>query len=211
MTIYDNQLCVGLGNVTGSAALWCWDGTTWTNIGGDGVNDSWMVGTYEKLKTITTYNGKLYAGLGNSTGDGEVWQWDGTAWAKIGGNGINSGWGGTVEEIESFSSYKGKLYAGTGLTANADATVWSWGNNAFLQSSLTSFDTNWHHVAASYDGSTLKLYVDGALTGSLNRAVTVATNSKDLLIGAGYGGREQGKPQSRFVSRLLAHSNPFAI
>ena len=202
MTIYDNQLCVGLGNVTGSAALWCWDGTTWTNIGGDGVNDSWMVGTYEKLKTITTYNGKLYAGLGNSTGDGEVWQWDGTAWAKIGGNGINSGWGGTVEEIESFSSYKGKLYAGTGLTANADATVWSWGNNAFLQSSLTSFDTNWHHVAASYDGSTLKLYVDGALTGSLNRAVTVATNSKDLLIGAGYGGREQGKPQSRFVGSL---------
>ena len=202
MVSYGSKICVGLGNITGSAAVWCWDGTTWAQIGGDDINSSWTGGAYEKVKTLSAYNGDLYAGLGNTTGEGEVWRWNGTTWAKVAGSGVNGGWTGLVEEVESFSIYKGKLYAGTGLTANADAAVWSWGNNAFVQSSVSSFDTSWHHVAGTYDGTTLKLYLDGATIGSLNRSVTVATNDKDLMIGVGYGGREQGKPQSRFEGSL---------
>ncbi len=202
MATYNNAIYVGLGNTTGQAVIWRWDGTTWTQIGGDGVNSSWSAGTYERVRTIASYNGNLYAGLGNSTGDGEVWQWDGATWTKIGGSGINSGWSGTIEEIESFSAYKGKLYVGTGLTANSDATVWAWGDNAFVQSSTSSFDTNWHHVAATYNGSVAKLYVDGSEVGSVNKSITVNTSARPLLVGAGYGGREAGRAQSRFSGSL---------
>ena len=202
MIAYNNMLCTGMGLNVGNAVLWCWNGSDWSQVGGDEVNGSWAAGTYEKTKTLAVYDGKLYAGLGNSTGDGEVWTWDSNVWTKIGGSGINSGWAGTIEEVESFSPYKGKLYVGTGTTANADAAVWSWGNNGFLQSSVDHFDTSWHHVAATYDGNTMKLYVDGTLEASANKSITVASNDLPLLLGAGYGGREYGKPQARFKGQL---------
>ncbi len=202
MVAYNGKLYAGLGNSTGDATLWQYNGSTWTKIGGDEVGNSWASGTYENIRSMTSYNGDLYTGLGNSAGDGEAWKWDGSSWTKIGGNSLNNGWGNTAEEVESMSNYRGKLYVGTGNTANADAAVWSWGNNGFLQSSTNSFDTNWHHIAGTYDGSTMRLYVDGVEEASQAVTMTLSDSDHPLLIGAGYGGREQGKPQAYFNGML---------
>lgn len=203
MVQYDNKLYVGLGNGTGDAELWQFDGTsTWNMIGGDGINSSWDDGTYERVRTLATYNGDLYVGLGSSTGDGEVWQWKEGAWTKLGGNSLNGSWANTMEEVESFSAYQGKLYAGTGNSTNTDPTIWSYGNNGFLQSSSNTFASGWHHVAATYDGATMKLYIDGSLDSSTTKTVAVPSSTRELLIGAGYGGREYGKPQARFEGML---------
>ncbi|USN96635.1 MAG: hypothetical protein H6797_00315 [Candidatus Nomurabacteria bacterium] len=199
---YGDKLYAGMGYATGSATLWQYDGSTWTEVGGDDINGSWTTGTYERVKTIAVYNGDIYAGLGNSTGDGEVWRLSDGTWSKIGGNSINSGWTNGVEEIESFSPYKGKLYAGTGLSTNVDALVWSWGNNAYLESSKSSFDTNWHHVAATYDGANMKLYVDGALDSQTSANVLLPDSSRPLLIGSSYGGREYGKAVGTFNGKI---------
>ncbi len=199
---YNGKLYAGLGNITGAGTLWQWDGSTWTQVGGDDINGSWTTGTYEKVKTLAVYNGDLYAGLGSSTGDGEVWRLSENTWTKIGGVGLNNGWANDIEEIGSFSAYKGKFYVGTGVTANSDARVWSWGNNGFLQSNTNTFDANWHHIAATYDGSTMKLYIDGTLDASTSSNVVVATKSRDLLIGKTYGGREFGKPVGNFDGQL---------
>ena len=221
MISYDGKLYAGLGNVTGAGTLWQWDGSAWTQIGGDDINGSWTTGTYERVKTLAVYNGDLYAGLGYSTGDGEVWRLSGNSWTKIGGTGLNNGWGGDIEEIGSFSAYKGKFYVGTGLSANADARVWSWGNNAFLQSATSTFDTDWHHVAATYDGAAMKLYIDGAQNASTASNIVVANSTRNLLIGKTYGGREFGKPVGMFdgkldeirlssVARTAFTTNPYA-
>ena len=202
MMPFNNKLYVGLGNSTDDAEVWEYDGTTWTKVGGDDVNGSWTSGTYERVRTIAAYSGELYAGLGSSAGDGEVWKYTNGTWVKLAGNGINGSWGNTIEEVRSFSAYKGKLYAGTGSTANADANVWSLGDNGFLQSTTSAFDTNWHHVAATYDGSTMKIYIDGVLDASVAKILSVKTSSKDLYIGSGYGGREYGKPLARFEGSL---------
>jgi hypothetical protein len=47
----------------------------------------------------------------------------------------------------------------------------------------------WHHLAATYDGATMKVYVDGVLTASQAQTGTIATNSNALVLGnqAGYG------------------------
>lgn len=195
---YNGKLYAGLGLSAGDAAVWEYDGTSWTKVGGDDVNNSWTSGTYEKVKSLVAYNGDLYAGLGLSAGDGEVWRYSAGSWSKIAGNSINSGWSNIVEEVESFSPYKGKLYAGTGLTANADALVWSWGNNSYLESAKSSWDTNWHHVAGTYDGSTMKLFVDGVQDSSTATSVQMPNSSRPLFIGTSYGSRESGKPSAGF-------------
>ncbi len=199
---FNGKLYAGLGSSTGDATLWEYDGTNWTQIGGDDVNASWTTGTYEKVKTLAVYNGDLYAGLGNSTGDGEVWKYADGSWTKIGGNGLNNGWASTIEEVESFSPYKGKLYVGLGYSTNVDGLVYSWGNNAYLESSTASFDTNWHHVAATYDGTTMKLFIDGVQDASTTTNVLIPDSTKSLIIGSGYGGREYGKPVASFDGTL---------
>ncbi|MCA9347006.1 fibronectin type III domain-containing protein [Candidatus Saccharibacteria bacterium] len=202
LTSYGSYLAAGLGTTAGDAEVWLWNGSTWAMIGGDGVNSSWIDGTYERARTLTVFNGKLYAGLGNSPGDGEVWEYNDSTWIKIAGNSINGGWGNSIEEVGAFSPYKGRLYAGTGNTANADAAVWAYGDNGYLQSSMSSFDTNWHHIAATYDGTSMKVYIDGTLDGALTKSVTVSSSTKALLIGSGYGGREFGKPRARFTGQI---------
>lgn len=199
---YNGKLYAGLGNSSGDASLWQWDGTTWTQVGGDNINNSWDSGIYEKVKSIASYNGDLYVGLGNTTGDGEVWRLRGGSWDKIGGNSLNGGWSSVVEEIESFSPYKGKLYVGTGSTANADNQIWSLGNNGYLESTTSSFNTDWHHIAATYNGSTMKLYIDGNLDAQTSANITLPNNHHPLLIGTSYGGSEVGKARGVFDGSL---------
>jgi hypothetical protein len=45
-------------------------------------------------------------------------------------------------------------------------------------------DARWHHVAVTYDGSTYKMYVDGALDGSLSVSQTYNTGTHNMFIGA---------------------------
>lgn len=199
MIPYNGKLYAGLGNGTGDAEVWEYNGTSWTQIGGDGLNDSWLDGQYEQTKTMVVYNGKLYAGLGNTAGDGEIWEYDNGTWSKVAGGLVNSSWAAnTIETVQSFSTYKGKLYAGTGNTANTDAAVWSYGNNGYLQSSTNSQDTSWHHIGATYDGTTMRIYIDGNLDSQVNVSLSLPDTSQPLLIGSTYGGSEAGWGQGFF-------------
>ncbi len=200
---YNGELYAGLGNSTADAEVWKYNGTTWTQIGGDGLNNGWTDGQYEQTKTLVVYNGKLYAGLGNSIGDGEVWEFNSGNWSKIGGGGINSGWAANIiETVQSFSVYKGKLYAGLGNTANSDAQIWSYGNNGFLQSATVGQDTAWHHIAATYDGSTMKLYIDGVVDSQVGASLTIPDTAQSLLIGSTFGSSEAGIGQGYFTGSL---------
>ena len=202
MRIYDGNLYAGLGNGTGDAELWRYDGTTWTIVGGDDVNGSWPDNTYERVRSMAVYNGLLYVGVGDSTGDGEVWRYSGTTWEKIGGNGLNSGWTTTIEYVSTMIDYRGKLYAGTGNTANADAIVWSYGNNGYLSSEQTVQDDAWHHIAATYDGSTMRLFIDGVLDSSISRTLSIAQNDQPLKIGSTYGSGGRGEAQGYFEGSI---------
>ena len=42
---------------------------------------------------------------------------------------------------------------------------------------------NWHHLAATYDGTTMRLYINGSLANSMAQTGTIATNSNPLTLG----------------------------
>src|SRR5262249_34846999 len=56
---------------------------------------------------------------------------------------------------------------------------------------VTSFadvlDNNWHHIAGTWDGSTIRLYVDGVLQGTAALS-TPANNTRALELGYSWGG-----------------------
>ncbi len=188
LAVLDGVLYAGLGNTAGDSEVWQWNGSNaWTKIGGDELNSSWSDGQYEMVRSMVAYNGQLHIALGSGTGDGEVWQWNGTSWTRIAGSGVNDGWSSAVETASALTVYRGSLMAGTGQSGNVDAAVWSWGHNAYLQSSVVGVDTDWHHVAATYDGATVKLYIDGNEVASQAVLQTLPDGDLPLLLGSSYG------------------------
>lgn len=217
LVVWNDKLVAGLG-YSGSGApnndaeVWsCTDcdggSPTWAKIGGDSNgsdNMGWLdSNNYERVRSMTIYNGDLYAGLGFSTGDAEVWRYNGSAWTQVGGDGVNSSWlDSYVEDVSTMVVHNGKLYVSTGNTVNSDAMVWSYGDNGYLQSSTDTHNTNWHHIAGRYNGTTMEIFIDGVSVASANKTFTMPDGGRELLLGKSYGGFDNGRSQGFFEGSL---------
>lgn len=202
LTVYNGKLYTGVYSASAdNAQMWSYDGTSWTKIGGDGLNSSWDT-DYEGVISSVVYNGELYAGLGSTANDGEIWKYNGSTWTKVGGDGLSSSWASNVEYPRSLVVHGGKLMAGLGSTTDEDAQVWQYGNNGVVESTTSSWDTNWHHVAGTYDGTTMKLYVDGNLEASSNVSLSMPDNSQSLLVGKNLGSQESSVGESFFAGMI---------
>lgn len=208
MTVYRGALYAGVTTTGGHIAnIWAWDGSTWTKVAGGDTNNTWSDGSYSFIKSMAVYNGYLYVGTGftgSSNPTGDVWRYDGSSWVQVGGDSLNGGW--TVsenrEEVPTLTVYKGKLYAGLGFSAESDALVYSLGDNAYVESTASSFSATWHHIAGVYDGNSIKLYIDGVLQSTVSAPGVGVDTNMPLLIGSGYGSRSAGMSQPFFNGQL---------
>ena len=86
--------------------------------------------------------------------------------------------GTTVNGYELSLSSAGKVFVRLNQATSADT---------FRVNSTTSYPLNntaWMHVAATYDGTTIRLYINGVLEGSVAGPAAIATNSLILALGA---------------------------
>lgn len=216
LAVYDGQVVAGLGNTAGDAEVWlcssCEGTPNWggAKIGGDDVSGNsgstygWADSTYEQVLDMVVFNGYLYVGLGTTAGDSEVWKYNTSSWEKVGGDGVNSSWDATINYINSLVVYNGMLFAGTGGDINKDATIWSYGGNSVARSDELSLTAGtWYHIAATYDGSGMKLYLGDAQSGSTKAtSLTALDGSKSLLIGKSYGSRGNIGSSGFFAGKL---------
>lgn len=68
-----------------------------------------------------------------------------------------------------------------GTTNNLNFAINGVGN---ITGSTNVNDGEWHHVAAVYNGSQMRLYIDGKLDAQMNATGSIPTNNYDVLIGA---------------------------
>jgi hypothetical protein len=74
--------------------------------------------------------------------------------------------------------------------------------------------TDWVHLAATYDGDTIRLYVDGELEASADGPSSVGTNNDPLGIGAGADGfrpLEGALDDARIYDRALSGAEIAAL
>ncbi len=203
LATYQGKLIAGIGGSAGDGEVWRYDGTTWTLIGGDSVDSSWDgTTTHRRVATLTVYNGDLYAGTSGSAGDGEAWRYNGSTWSQAGGDSISSSWTNAIISVRSMVVYKGKLYTGLGDNISLHPLVYSLGNNGYLESTNSSYNTDWRHIAATYDGTTMKLYINGQLDASTAVSLSMSDTSSPLLIGSAQGPVTASKGTGKFKGML---------
>lgn len=211
MAMYNGELFAGTGASSGDAEVWKWNGITWTQVGGNGASagySSWGGSDYEIVQSLAVYNGYLYATLSNQDSDADVWEWNGSTWTQIGGDGKRGGWLTTdnFNSVYDATVYKGKLYAGIGDTNSNEALVYAYGDNTYVESdSALSGTTGWNHIAGVYNAtnSTATMYVNGSLqSNSDTSAASPRNTSLGLLIGKGYGTYGVGSNSGYFAGLL---------
>ncbi|MBI3609343.1 MAG: hypothetical protein HY204_01410 [Nitrospirae bacterium] len=139
MAVYNNQLYVGLGDGSGDGDVMrcsaCNTTTDWTTVF---TNGSPTDTTYEAVRSMVSYNGFLYIGLGTgSAGDGDIKRCsvcDGTDWTVS----LDTG---SFEAVFSMAVYDGLLYTGFGSTANTDGDIFSYA--AGWQTMARRFSGGW--------------------------------------------------------------------
>ncbi|PIN76357.1 hypothetical protein COV22_00485, partial [Candidatus Woesearchaeota archaeon CG10_big_fil_rev_8_21_14_0_10_47_5] len=78
----------------------------------------------------------------------------------------------------------GKLYAASGTDGSIYVSNTS---AAILQSNTSNWTSGWHHVAATFNGSMMRIYIDGELDSEYETGNTsIVHNGVDLRIGDDY-------------------------
>ncbi len=114
----------------------------------------------------------------------------------------------SIDGYELSLSNKGKVF----VRFNEDSS-----GNSYRVDSSTKYPTNgqtWMHVVATYDGTTIKLYINGELQGSKNASFQIATNDLPLSIGSGqdgYRGMTGAIDDVRIYSRALNDAEVAAL
>ncbi|TLY19906.1 MAG: DUF2341 domain-containing protein [Nitrospirae bacterium] len=211
LAVYDGKLYAGQGqSAAGDGDVLVFDGTSWVTPASPltsptcSTNTTCFDGAFEKIQAFAVYNGRLYAGQGDSAGMADILVFDGTQWWKPGDAGAPPDVydaGATIERVRALAVYNGKLYATLGESAG-DGDILVLDNGKSLSSAKSSWAVDWHHVVASYDGTTMSIYVAGALDSSQSITFTPNTNALSLLLGTTYGSQMAGGSAEAFAGIL---------
>lgn len=102
-------------------------------------------------------------------------------------------WEGSIINKESFDTKGYILRAGNNGTISfnlGNGTVW----DELLTSSLTLSLNTWQHIAATYDGATMKIYLNGNLVASKSSTISFANAGPNLIIGNWGPSTDRGFP-----------------
>ena len=71
-----------------------------------------------------------------------------------------------------------------------DGTIYGYINDVNVSTDISLYDLSqyWHHVALTYDGSQIKLYINGILVSNTSHDQPISTNANNLIMGENFSG-----------------------
>jgi len=170
-----------------------WEGNEGTLVGGT-TYTAGMVGPAFDLNGIDAgvtipHRNDLNVNPGGFSGD---------FWMKS--NGTPSGQVLLVDKSHGFADSTGWLFQGNSNSLGFAIGAGGGGAGNFIGvgSTVNPFDGQWHHIAGTWDGSTIRFYVDGVLQGT-QPFTTPVNNTRPMNIGYSWGG---GAPQRFFDGQV---------
>jgi len=115
-------------------------------------------GLQETISSLAVFNGKLYAGQGNGSSDGDIYVFNGATWQKT--------FEGYADTVDSMAVYDGKLYAGFG-NDSGEGDIYVYNGSA------------WTIV---YDGEQSEIFALAVYNGSLYAGQGNASGAGDVLV-----------------------------
>jgi len=101
------------------------------------------------------------------------------------------------EKSHGFGDSTGWAFQGNSATGTIDFVAGNGSGFPFVSSTVDVLDGNFHLIAGTWNGSEIRLYVDGVLQGSPAALTTPANNTRSVNIGFASGGLSQN-PQRFF-------------
>jgi hypothetical protein len=122
------------------------------------------------------------------------------AWVQARGDFVYPDWSGIImrggANIDTYSLYYNGTSKQLGFKTTGTTPNWfSTGTNT----TTALFDGDWHHVAATYDGKTKIVYLDGVAIGNSDSTGKIETSTGRLLLGAG---RDTNPPTLYLAGRI---------
>ncbi|MBI2384861.1 MAG: right-handed parallel beta-helix repeat-containing protein, partial [Elusimicrobia bacterium] len=111
--VYGGRLYAAMGDDAGEGDILVCDPKA-TGLPAACEQADWSVshdGATTNVESLGVFNGLLYAGVGGSSGQGDLLVFDGTAWKRA--------YDGTSQSIPALAAFSGRLYAGTSLAGAA--------------------------------------------------------------------------------------------
>jgi hypothetical protein len=144
MGVYQDKMFIGTGGSSGSAQIWSYDGTTWTQHTLPGFpTDNYYAWV------MAVFNNALYVGTVDYSRAAQVWKYDGSTWSQANIPSFSS----NNYAIASMAVFNGKLYIGTSNTLGGGSQIWSYDGSTWTQ--LPGFAKN--------DAATAMMVYNGAL------------------------------------------------
>jgi hypothetical protein len=172
------------------AAYWKFDdgsGTTAFDSSGNGNNGvlvgdpKWVAG---KFGGALEFNGDDYVDCGNGPSLQIQDQITITFWFNV--DAFSNTWEAFL--AKSDSAYRASRSAGTGNATHFGAGGTSvGGGNSYFDGTIIVTGGQWHHYAATYDGTAGKIYIDGVLDVTSPGTGQISLTSSDLYIGENSG------------------------
>ena len=125
----DGKLYAGLASKNDSTSVYVFndEGMSWTKIGGQGLNGSWISIGFGYGVSFSSNNGWLIVtstrrpiSIGNYS---SVWGYDGKEWFPIGASNAPAEWR-NIDMFNASLSLGGKLYIGSGGIPSGRASIW---------------------------------------------------------------------------------------
>ncbi len=196
---YSNRIFIGTGGSAGSAQVWAYDGTNWTQQSLPGFpTDNYYAWC------MTVFNNALYLGTVDYSHAAQLWKYDGTSWSQVNIPGFSS----NNYAVASIAVFNNRLYIGTSNTLGSGAEIWStdgssWTKltgfgrndaatamavfNGTLFIGTTNYATNAVGQLWAYDGASLtQVTAPGSFGSAGNSGIVSLTGTNDTLYAGTY-------------------------